>query len=228
MVTRRIKSDPSKVTGTVATGQKFESTLEEDFFVLLRFNPWVVDFEVQPLQVPWTDKEGKRHIYTPDVLVRYRSDVPLEDRRSPMLCEVKPDLDAEGRTVGGRTRKFRKENPEHNTLKWEAAEHFAAAKGWNFKVYYESDIRTPYLENARFLLAFLERPIEPRSEMALLNNLARMGPMTAGDLLATITTDRQERAMILPTFYRLVATRGIEADLTEPFTLKSTVQVPEH
>jgi len=188
----------------------------------------VEDFEVQAVQVPWTDKEGKRHTYTPDVLVRYRSDVPLEDRRPPMLCEVKPDLDADGRTVGGRSRKSRKENPEHNALKWEAAEHIAAAKGWDFKVYFESEIRTPYLENARFLLAFLERPVEPRSETALLDNLARMGPMTAGDLLATITPDRQERALILPTFYRLVATGGIEADLTEPFTLKSIVRIPEH
>ncbi|MFA5082147.1 MAG: TnsA endonuclease N-terminal domain-containing protein, partial [Hydrogenophilaceae bacterium] len=99
MVTRRITSNPATVTGTAATDQKYESTLEQDYFVLLRFDPWVEKFIEQPITVPWTDQNGKVRKYTPDVLVHFRSDVAPEDRRPPLLVEVKPDLDEEGRTM---------------------------------------------------------------------------------------------------------------------------------
>lgn len=74
MPTRRIKGSPVKVTGSVPDSQQFESALEEDFFVLLRFNLLVKSFEAQPVTVEWQDDQKKIRSYTPDVLVRYRDE----------------------------------------------------------------------------------------------------------------------------------------------------------
>lgn len=179
MPTRRITRSAVKVTGTVPDGQQFESVLEEDFFILLRFNPTVESFEQQPIALEWQDPTGSIRDYTPDVLVRYRSDVPETANLMPMLCEVKPDISDETRP-SHRRKMTRSDSEKENALKWAAAERYAAQHGWGFKVYRESEIRTPYLENARFLLRHRERTMAVLElESALLSLLRDRGPLTA-------------------------------------------------
>lgn len=116
MPTRRITRSPVKVTGTAPDGQGFESTLEEDFFVLLRFNPLVVSFEAQPVTVEWLDEAQKIRSYTPDVLVRYRIDMAESATWPPILCEVKPDFNEVSESPRRRLPP-RTENEEENKLK---------------------------------------------------------------------------------------------------------------
>src|SRR6266699_1506223 len=52
----------------------FESSLERDFLLLLDFDPDVEFYEEQPVKITYHDESGRRRIYTPDVLVRYRID----------------------------------------------------------------------------------------------------------------------------------------------------------
>jgi hypothetical protein len=75
----------------------FESSLERDFLLLLDFNPDVEFFEEQPVKIVYHDAKGRRRTYTPDVLVRYRTDPsqlrhttsPYEDRSSAdLVCQA--------------------------------------------------------------------------------------------------------------------------------------------
>lgn len=224
MPTRRITRSPVKVTGTVPDGQAFESTLEEDFFVLLRFNRLVKSFESQTETVEWLDEAKKIRKYTPDVLVHYRHDIAASANWPPVLCEVKPDLNETSESPRRRMPP-RKENEAENQLKWAAATRYAARRGWEFKVVRESEIRTPYFTNARFLLRHLERGVESRFDSDLLEALAERGSLTLAAWAGTQASSVEERARVLPACYRLIATQRVEIDLTKLLTLDSVVKV---
>jgi hypothetical protein len=223
MPTRRITRSPVKVTGTVPDGQQFESTLEEDFFVLQRFNPLVASFEAQPVVVEWQDDNGKIRTYTPDVLVRYRNDLPESANWPPALCEIKPDLNEKSESPR-RRKPPRKENERENALKWAAAERYAARQGWLFEVVRESQIRTPHLDNARFLLRHLERTAPSKHEQPLLAWLADHRSSALGDWAAILGSGLNARAAVLPACYRLIALRQVDVDLSVPLTLQSIVK----
>lgn len=223
MPTRKITRSPVKVTGTVPDDQMFESSIEEDFFTLLRFNRLVAGFEHQPIKVEWTDAEGTVHEYTPDVLVRYRTDLPEAADLITTLCEVKPDLVDDQNSSRHRGPR-RTENEEENALKWAAAERLASNRGWAFKVYRESEIRTPYLTNARFLLRHLERAVSnPELETPLLSSLQAQGEMTLGKWVSEFAATDLDRARILPVCYRLIAQGRVRADLSVVLSLESLV-----
>lgn len=223
MPTRKITRSPVKVTGTLPDGQRYESTLEEDFYVLLRFNPLVANFETQPVTVEWRDGKGKIRNYTPDVLVHYRQDLAESADMRPVLCEVKPDLTEQSESPR-RRRPPRTENEEENRLKWAAAERYAARQGWTFKAYRESEIRTPYLDNARFLLRYLEKAVGSKREPELLAWIAERGPRTLDEWASIRGGSSQVRAEIFPACYRLIAQRRVEADLSAPLTLQTVIK----
>lgn len=206
MPTRKITASPVKVTGTVPNGQKFESKLEEDFLVLVRFDPDVAEFTTQSETVSWISDDGSRHTYTPDVLIKYR---PGTERKTA-LVEVKPDLDSD---ASYQWKPPRNEDPRANQLKWEAATLYAKQRGWDFHVEYEKTIRTPYLANARFLLRYFERGEPSQYDRPLLDMLQQHGIMTLKAWCESISSLRTEQAHIYPACYRLIAHRNVKADL---------------
>lgn len=223
MPTRQITSSPVKVTGSAPDSQQFESALEEDFFVLLRFNRLVKSFEAQPVTIEWQDDNKAIRPYTPDVLVRYRNDLPEATNLCPVLCEVKPDFT--GKTESPRRQKPpRKENERENELKWEAARHYAARQGWEFKVYRESEIKTPYWHNARFLLRYVERDQSSKYEQELLAWIAARGTATLEEWASIRGSDLRGRATMYPSCYRLIGLQQVDVDLTVPLTKVSLVK----
>lgn len=223
MPTRKITRSPVKVTGTVPDGQEFESALEEDFFVLLRFNRLVESFEAQPVTIDWLDQAKKIRSYTPDVLVRYRNDLPESAHMKPELCEVKPDFDE----IPQRSRRrmpARKEDEQENQLKWAAARRYAAKQGWRFRVVREKEIRTPYFANARFLLRYLERGKDSKYQAELLCRLPETGSIRLADWVGAFAHTIQERALVLPACYRLIAKQQVDVDLSVPLSLNSNVR----
>lgn len=228
MPTRHITRSSVKVTGTVPDGQKFESSLEEDFFVLLRFNRLVASYEHQPVTLEWQAAKGKIRDYTPDALVHYRTDLSEAAGLIPMLCEVKPNLPEQSETTG-RHKPYRKEDEEENLLKWAAAERYASNRGWGFKVYRESEIRTPYLDNARFLLRHLERGTPDQDlEDRLLATLSWSDPLPLDEWAARLSSTVAGRAQVLPACYRLIGTSQVETDLSTLLSLDSLVKALPH
>lgn len=223
MPTRKIKSSPVKVTGTAPDDQQFESSLEEDFFFLLRFNRLVRSFEANPVTIDWIDDQEKHRRYTPDVLVHYHS-APDGSPVPSVLCEVKIDLEPTGRLP--RHWLPRKEDERENELKWRAAEIYAGRLGWAWKVVREFEIRTPYLKNAKFLLRHVERAMPEHRKDELVALLKDRGAMSLEHLGDAMCTDRAERAKILATCYGLIGNGQIDADLTTQLSLRTIVRLP--
>lgn len=209
MPTRKITASPVKVTGTAPDDQQFESVNEEDFFVLLRFNREVRCFESNPVTIEWVDEAGKTWPYTPDVLVHYHPDQDGTARPS-VLCEVKIDEFPSG----DKPKHWlpRNEDEARNKMKWAAAERYAAKNGWAWRVVRDSEIHTPYLRNAKFLLRHVERPGSMHLKSELLQALC-LGPMPLKALVESVATE-QDRPKAFQTCYRMLGTGEVHADLS--------------
>jgi hypothetical protein len=188
----------------------FESALERDFLLLLDFDRTVVRYEEQPVTIEYRDAAGKGHTYTPDVLVYYRQDA--RDDTRPLLCEVKyrADLFANWQEIKPKVR---------------AGRAYARARGWRFKIITECEVRTPYLDNARFLRQYRRIKASADDMRLLLNALSEMHEADPESVLATVHHDKIRRAELLPILWHLLAGGQIEADLTQPLTMRTRIRV---
>jgi hypothetical protein len=212
MPVRKIPKNYRNVTGIAAhrkaEGQAmFESTLERDFITLLEFDPAIETFEVQPLVVDWVDDKGGAHGYTPDVLATFK----LHDHHSKVLYEVK----------------YRSELAQHWSElrpKFRAAVRFARSHGWRFKIITEVEIRTPYLENAKFLLYFVRQGPAEEAHMDMLDEQMRqLRNTTPVELLGRIFQDEWNQARLLPSLWYMVGTRQIGFDMDTKLTMNSSI-----
>lgn len=206
MPVRRIPRSSRSVTGRFPSEKRgglaqFESTLERDFFLLLEFDPTVRSFEEQPLSIEYQDAGGRLYHYIPDVRIDYHP--ACSPYLPPHLIEVKYEADLVA---------------QHDELrpKLQAGMRYAAARGWGFRVLTERDIRTPRLANARFLLPYQQVPSDDLAEARLVAALERQGPTTPSALLYPLGSDAEERAHLLASLWRLVATGRIHTDLKRP------------
>ena len=218
MITRRIKASPVKVTGVTPGGQRFESFLEEEFLVLMRYRHDVASFERPETWIPWKDKSGKVRRYTPDVIVRCKPS-DEDPKGETIVCEVKPDFEKDGGTPASLLP--RDEDEEENKLKWTAAEAWAQARGWSFRVFLSTDIRSAFLQNAKFLVKYVERRHFDAGAAELLTILKQLGPMRLSDLMERARPNKQERALLYPTLYTQIVKGAIDVDLGLPLTNQS-------
>jgi hypothetical protein len=191
----------------------FESTLERDFLLLLDSNPDVESFEEQPISIEFRDEHGQRRKYNPDVFVCYKE--KCGQIRKPMLCEVKYHEDL-------------RENWQQYERKFRAAQSYSCDQGWRFRLVTEKYIRSPYLENIKFLREY--RMIEDDCVSqnlinATLRNLIRTTPK---NLIESITKDRWHQAELLPTLWRLVSLKLISANLDESLTMQSQIWIGDY
>lgn len=209
MPVRRIPKSFRNVTGIVASSKaigeaRFESTLERDLFTLLDFDSQVTSFEVQPLSIPWKDTAGKPHSYTPDAHAIYAN-------QKNVIYEVK----------------YRSELLEEWAAlkpKFKGAIHFCRKRGWRYKIMTEVEIRTPYLENVKFLNPFLKQSFPKDSDIQKIGeHLETLDNTTPANLLNSISTDQWEQARLMPTLWALVAKGKIGANLQNKLNMNSPI-----
>jgi hypothetical protein len=204
------------MTGMVASRKNdrmtgFESSLERDFLLILDFDRRVERYEEQPVIIEYISSEGRSRTYTPDVLVYYLQDLTGCDM-SPLLCEVKyrEDLFANWKEIKPKIR---------------AGRSYARAKGWRFKIITEREVRTPYLDNVRFLRQYRRIEANDVDTRLLLDTLREVRETDPESVLAAIHQDKVRRAELLPTLWFLLTDGQIEADLTQPLTMRTRIRV---
>jgi len=147
MPVRKIPKNHLFVTGRHATARsaemvEFEATLERDHVLLLDADPLVASYEAQPVRIPLPGKS-----YVPDLLVHFHQDADGVLRPSE-LVEVKPQA-------------FLDKYAEDYAPKFAAAKIYAQQRGWIFCTRTEKDIRTPRLENIKFLRGYQRYEPDP-------------------------------------------------------------------
>lgn len=206
---REIGIQSRSVTGTMPDGNRYESTLERDFMLLLQFDPAVDVYTPQPLTLQYLGSDGLIHRYTPDGLIEWRADRVVHDSR-PVLVEIKY-----------------RESFKGDWRRWRAlvraARDYASDRGWLFKIYTEREIRTPVLDNVRFLLPYMRRSATPEVERWLIERLRELVESTPRDLIEMLYRDKWNQAALIPVLWKLMAERSISFDITRPLTMQSAI-----
>jgi len=187
----------------------FESSLERDWLTVLDFDPAVIRLQEQPFKLTHM-VDGKSRSYTPDVLAEYGQD----DLNWTVVYEVKhqQQLRADWDQLRPRYR---------------AAVHHCRQQGWRFKIVTEKHIRTPYLENAKFLRRYRTMAMEQLRIAQLRYTASALGPTTPQALVAAAHWPRQEQAMSLTTVWHMLANGDLRADLHKKLTMSSSIWLPE-
>lgn len=201
---RKIGVQSRSITGTMPDGNRYESALERDFMLLVKFDTAIDVYTPQPITLQYQGSDGCWHRYTPDGLVEWRTDRKTHDPR-PLLLEIKYREDFKG--------KWRE--------RIRAARNFAQERGWLFEIFTEQDIRTPFLDNVRFLLPYLRRTSSPETEQWILEKLVELSDCTPQELIGSLYQDKWNQAALIPVMWRLLAERRIGCDLMEPLTMQS-------
>lgn len=206
MPVRKIPKNHLFVTGGYSSRKNeemdaFESLLEKDYLMLLDFDDAVEKFEVQPVRVPVV---GVPRGYVPDVLVFYHPDVITGAQRCPELIDVKNSAELQ--------RNFKKYE-----RKFEAAQTFAADRGWEFKIVDESQIRGPRLANLKFLREY--RNVVPVAEdIAQVLDLIGDEVITSDSLLRRLATSDEDRLYWLPVIWAMLLSKHLHTDLDRSFS----------
>lgn len=218
MPSRKIPRNHLHLTGLISSPKNpaqvaFESTLERDFYILLDFRDDVLRFEEQPVTLKYVDATGVTRPYTPDTLVTFRPD-PVSGETPPRwLVEVK-DRDGIRRDWPSIKRKYR------------TARRYARERGWRYGFMTEKEIRTPFLDNARFLRSYRRRAADPALREAILSALAAHGETCVDDLLERIAQDPWKHAEAIATLWTLVAQGEVDCDLDAPLTMRARIGIP--
>ncbi|MFQ6333984.1 TnsA endonuclease N-terminal domain-containing protein [Methylophilus sp. 3sh_L] len=205
---RKIGVQSRSITGTMPNGNRYESSLERDLMILLNFDPLVDIYTPQPLTIKYQSDDGEWHQYTPDGLIEYRKDIFVHDPR-PVLVEVKYRNDFTGQFKPWLER-------------YRAAKKYAKDRDWLFAIYTEDRIRTPFLENVKFLTPYLDR-YEPDMVIWLSDKLKELQVTTPAELITVLCKDKWNQAKLIPLLWGIVARREIGCDLSEPLTMSTKI-----
>jgi len=203
---REIKTTNRSVSGYVPSIGRYESSLERDMFEILRFDDVVESISPQPLTIEYEDDYGRKRKYTPDGLITFCHDF----EQIPILYEIKyrQDFRSDWKNL---LRKFR------------AAKEFCMNAHFEFHVYTENEIRTPYLQNVKFLWSFKNREFTKNIVKQVLSVLSDLDEADINLLLFSLARDANNRAALIPCIWHLISHKKIGCDLSTPLNMNSHI-----
>jgi hypothetical protein len=219
MPVRKIPKNYLSVTGGFSSKKNgrnlgCESILENDLMTLLEFDDSVVGFEEQPVIISFSDVSKRKKRYVPDILIHYAPSIN-GDLRRPVLGEVKHTSDL-------------KKNKAMYAPKFAAAKLFAEERGWEWRIFTEKDIRTPLLDNLKFLREY--HSAEP-DELLLQEIIAYLqdtgGSVTVGKLLHDLCPSDARTLVVAPAIWHLIATKRIYANLQKLLAVNTKISIPK-
>ncbi|AYQ27486.1 MULTISPECIES: TnsA endonuclease N-terminal domain-containing protein [unclassified Polaromonas] len=212
MQARKIPKNYLVVTGGFASQKNdkmrgFESLLEKDHLLLLEFDDSVTSFDVQPVRIP---VPGVRNGYVPDVLVHYKTNSDPPPRSQ--LIEVKTLEDLE-------------RNKQKYAPKFAAATQFAQARGWEFVIRDETQIRTSRLSNLKFLREYRNSTPTEQEVAQVLRCFTVVN--SSSTLLNSLAASEEEKLRWLPVIWSMLLTKQLVTNLEVPFTGDVPLWLPE-
>ena len=130
--------NPSKYEGN-PTNVIFRSLWERQFFRWCEDNTDVVKWSSESVVIPYRCKtDGRMHRYFMDVKVKFKNG-------KTFLIEIKPEIQTQPpKQPKRKSQKYLKEVMTYvkNTSKWDAAEQYCDARGWEFKIFTEKTLKS--------------------------------------------------------------------------------------
>ena len=190
----------------------FESKLEHDIFILLKFDYAIEYIVEQPVKIEFIDYYNKIRTYTPDLLVVYEQGETAKVK--PNLIEVKYRAEV-------------KNDPEHYQMISTVSQQVCEDEDWEFLLLTDKDINRYRLQNAKNLLMFEQ--LDDRHDYnekvidVILNALDKEQESTPNDLINCLTNSQTQYAQYIPYLWHLIRWRDVGVDLNQPITMHSRI-----
>jgi hypothetical protein len=186
---------PSLKTGRVVW---YESLLERDYMYLLEIDSDVISYWEQPGRIYYT-LDGRRHHYTPDLLV--------ERRREKQIVEVKPKKKAE-------EEKYRR--------LFRVAGESCRKEGYEFRVATDEMIRLqPRLNGVKLLYKYARTPLLPQHQIGCHEFFTVRQEAPLGE----VTRFFASRGIGQQVVYALIFRGVLSVDLMRPLTREAVVRL---
>lgn len=191
----------------------FRSLLERDFLLRRTLSSIVQEIVAQPVQIPFTGRDGEQSVYTPEFLVHYRSETySWAHGPRPMLVSVtSQDV-------------LRDQWPLLKP-KFKAARRYAKAQGWDFNIHDEDRICDCVLDNTSFLARYRSMAFDSADSAWMCEFLRLRGEISVDHLVASLFASFTGRATGIAQLWHLVATGEIQCDLEWPLCNTSRVWI---
>lgn len=188
--------------------------MERDLLIQLDWDNEIDWYASQPITIRYEVSPGEARRYTPDVLIRFKTQADVAP--SPLLCEVK----------------YRSElakNWRELKQKFRAAQAYCEGQGWRFAVLDEDDIRTPRLKNIQLLWRYRTSEYPTQYASQILPALTQKGASVQGELIDALSEaskwSTHQRAQAIWSWWVLVAQGSITFNDSEQLT-RATVFYP--
>lgn len=157
------------------------------------------------MTIPFRAASGLQSHYTPDFLVLYKD-------QTASLHEIK-------------YRDELRANWEELRPRFRAAFRHARVSGMRFSIQTEVKIRSPKLNNIKFLRPYARQEPNTEVEGHLITALGRIGESSVRDLIAAVRSAPEGQSQVLPHVWRLLALHRIHAELSVPLTMDTALTV---
>jgi putative transposase len=188
----------------------FEGLRERDFFVLLDFDDDVEFFESHPIHIDH-QVAGRVRIYTPDVLVTYRTGADDKPVRRHELCEVKVRHQVRKDWMKLRAR-FR------------AAQRYGRSRHWRFRLVHEHTIPRPFVASLHFLLGYRRSDEQADIVAAIHAQLASSEGLDVATLVERLEAVGLDGGDVIVQAWRLVGRRELSIDFEHPISMTSVLR----
>ncbi len=213
MPVRKIPKNYLVVTGGHSSHKNsvmngFEGTLKPDYMLMLDFDDTVETYDEQPLVIP---VPGVPAGYTPDLLVHHFE----HTGKPPKLVEVKPT-------------KYLESKKAEYAPKFAAAGAYCARVGWDFHIATEVEIRTPRLQNYKFLRAYRNYAPDEQDIDRVLGAAERLSDTASNvSIVEALSRTDDERLYWIPIVWHCVVQGWLLCNLDQVFSEEVQMYLPE-
>lgn len=192
---------------------QFESSLERDFIYLMEMDFNIINFLEQPFTIKYKDQTNKARRYTPDFI--YEQYNTSSENNITTVVEIKYIDDL-------------KKNHNNYKSKFNAAEDFCAQQGYLFKVLNEEDIRTPYLENCKFLFSYKNQVFDSENNIlinSLLSSIKIQEATTPRKIIQSSSKNIDKQLELTYFIWHLISTNKISCNWYKSINLDSEIWI---
>lgn len=182
--------------------------LISDFKRILDFDNYIDQYVENPISIKYT-YNNKVEYYSPSLLI-YFTKLKSMNKTPLLLCDVRSSLE------------IKKEWIRYKSIYTATIKHCSKA-GWHFRILNETRVRTPYLENIKFLTRYKNIQVDENNVNLLTKHLFYQRYTTPSELILVSSFDKYKRGELLFTLWHLIANHRICCDLIKPLRMDSEI-----
>lgn len=187
-----------------ATAERSDLTqhYQQKFRHFVHFERIIDYYQIRPVKIPFSDKQGNQHHYQPLALLTYSPKLFYVSMR-PVLVDVWSDDEIRG-------------NWSFLYPAIRAARDYAKARGWRFCLIRDYFFKTPLYLNACFLLRYRSYKVNNEYYGKIINGFFYKNRVsTINEVLEKVSNNREERIAMMPQLFYLIDANYLGYDKTK-------------